>query len=111
MRRASLSEGEHVVSQASVGHNTLFFFAFGIESCLLAADWVEARRLADQFAASFAIEQPPVVEFLTERCRLLADAAERGLDKSLRRELERCRDRGRKLGYVLFLKLLDRYLG
>jgi len=110
VRRASLREGEHVTSQASVGSNTLLFYGFSIESCLLAGEWKEARRLSANLAASYAVEQPPIVEFLTERCRLLADAAEKGLDRSLRRALKRCRDHGSRLGYALFLNLLDQAL-
>jgi class 3 adenylate cyclase/tetratricopeptide (TPR) repeat protein len=110
MRRASLREGERVVSEGSVSTTTLFFYCFAIESCLLAEDWGEARRLADRLIMSFALEQPPIVAFVTERCRLLADAAEKGLDQALRRSLEKCRDNGRALGFGLFLGLLDQCL-
>jgi hypothetical protein len=98
------------VSQAGIGPHIPVFFGFGIESCLLAEDWAEARRLANLFAASFALEPPPFVEFAVERCRLLADAAEKGIDPLLRQALERCREHGRALGYATFLKSLDQRL-
>lgn len=110
IRRESLQEGERAVSQAGIGPHIPVFFGFAIESCLLAEDWAEARRFADLFAARFALEPPPFVEFAVERCRLLADAAEKGIDPSLRQALERCREHGRALGYATFLRSLDQRL-
>jgi hypothetical protein len=110
LRLASLREGELAVARGGFYFNTMYFFAYGIESCIVAEDWGKVRHLADLFAASFPIEQPPGMEFLAERCLLLAEAAERGIDRSLRRRMEQCRDRGRAVGYTLFLRQLDRYL-
>jgi predicted ATPase len=111
LRRESLREGERVLAEASHALNALHFYASGIDSCLLAADWGEARRLADCFSRRFAAEAVPLVVFLVERGRLLAELGENGPSASLVQALQRCREMGRRLGYSLFLKLLDEALG
>jgi hypothetical protein len=111
LRRESLREGERVLAEASHALNALHFYASGIDSCLLAADWGEASRLADCFSRRFAAEAVPLVVFLVERGRLLAELGENGPSTPLVQALQRCRELGRGLGYNLFLKLLDEALG
>jgi hypothetical protein len=111
LRRESLREGERVLAEASHALNAFHFYATGIDSCLLAGDWGEARRLADCFAGRFAAEAVPVIEFLVERGRLLAELGKNGPSAPLVGALQRCRERGRGFGYNLFLKLLDQALG
>jgi hypothetical protein len=109
-RREALVEGERTLAKASVAHNALWFYAYAIESCLLAGDWKEAHRFGDCFSASFAVETTLAIDFLAERGRLLAVLGETGPSKSLMHALQQCRKAGRGLGYALSLKLLDRAL-
>jgi class 3 adenylate cyclase/tetratricopeptide (TPR) repeat protein len=110
LRRESLSEGERALSGAVVSHNAYYFYSFAIESCLLAEDWREARRLAGCFGERFTAEKVPMIEFQIDRGRLLSELGEHGPTSSLLQALEKCREVGRKLGYRLFLRLLDRAL-
>jgi hypothetical protein len=110
LRREALSEGERSLTKASVAHNALWFYAYAIESCLLAGDWKEARRFSNCFSASFAVETIQAIDFLAERGQLLAALGETGPSEPLMHALRRCRKAGRGLGYVLFLRLLDQAL-
>jgi hypothetical protein len=68
---------------------------------LLARDWREARRLSEHFAARFAAEPVPLVEFLVGRGRLLADLGEKGSSAPMVKALHRCRKLGQGLAPVL----------
>jgi hypothetical protein len=105
-----LREGERF-ADTTIAILSLYFYTAAIESCLLAADWGEARRFSKRFAARFAAEPVPLTEFLAERGRLLAELGENGPSAQLVQALRRCRELGRALGYGLFLKLLDEALG
>jgi class 3 adenylate cyclase/tetratricopeptide (TPR) repeat protein len=109
-RRESIREGELALSRGGIALNASFFYPFAIESCLLAEEWPEARRLAAGFAARFAAERVPEIEFQIERARLLAELGERGATPSLLEALARCREAGRVLDYGLDLGLLDHAL-
>jgi class 3 adenylate cyclase/tetratricopeptide (TPR) repeat protein len=110
LRCASLAEGERVLAQPTVALNALWFYTFAIESCLLARDWSEARRFSDGFSASFPDERIPMIEFLVDRGRLLAALGGSGPSEPLLQALTRCREAGRRVGYTLFVTLLDRAL-
>lgn len=107
LRRESIREGELVLAQGGVALAASFFYGWAIETSLRAEQWPEARRLADAFAARFAIERVPDIEFQVERGRLLADLGERGPTPALLGALERCRDIGRRLGYGVFPIRID----
>jgi tetratricopeptide (TPR) repeat protein len=110
LRRDSLREGEQSLTEASVAHNALFFYAFAIESSLLAGDWAEARRFADAFAARFSAERVPFIDFLVDRGRLLAELGENGPSEALIEALRRCRETGRAFRFGLFQRRLEKVL-
>lgn len=110
LRRESIREGELALAQGGIALNASFFYPFAIEGCRVAEEWNEVRRLTDAFAARFAAERVPEVEFQIERARLLAELGEHGPTPPLREALGRCRETGRGIGYELCLGWLDQAL-
>jgi tetratricopeptide (TPR) repeat protein len=109
-RRASLKEGEAILTQGAVGHSHIYFYRDAMEACLRAEDWDELERYATALEAYTRVEPLPWCEFCIARARALAAFGQGQRDAAVLEELRRLRDEAVSIGLMPPLPALEEAL-
>ena len=106
-KRQALAEAEALMAAGCIGHNQLRFYPDAIDVALELGDPTEVERYAAALEAFTRPEPLAWADFFVARGRALAAHARGQPDVSLIHELQRLRDEGARMGYLVALPAIE----
>jgi tetratricopeptide (TPR) repeat protein len=106
-KRRALSEAEALIAAGCVGHNQLRFYPDAINVALELGDLDEVERYAAALEDFTKPEPLSWADFFIARGRALAAHARGQGDLALARELQRLRDEGLRMGFIVALPAIE----
>jgi class 3 adenylate cyclase/tetratricopeptide (TPR) repeat protein len=106
-KRRALSEAEALIDAGCFGHNQLTFYPDAINVALELGDLDEIERYAKALEDFTKPEPLPWADFFIARGRTLAAHARGQTDATLTRELQRLRDEGLQMGFIVALPAIE----
>jgi tetratricopeptide (TPR) repeat protein len=106
-KRRTLSEGEALIDAGCFAHNQLRFYPDAMNVALELGDLNEVARYAQALEDFTKPEPLPWADFFIARGRALAAHARGQADLALTHELQRLRDEGLRMGFIVALPAIE----
>jgi tetratricopeptide (TPR) repeat protein len=106
-KRRALAEAEALIAAGCISHNQLRFYPLAMDVALEIGDLNEVERYAAALEDFTKPEPLAYAEFFIARGRALAGHARGQGDPALARELQRVRDEGLRLGFLVALPAIE----
>jgi hypothetical protein len=106
-KRRALSEAEALIDAGCFGHNQLALYPDAMNVALELGDLDEVERYAEALEDFTKPEPLPWADFFIARGRALAAHARGQADPALTGELQRLRDEGLQMGFIVALPAIE----